>query len=288
MPEQQMSKPEESLRALQLYEGAKCDGASLKDTTDKGICALAKSKKYTEMARLSRFAEELGKKFLSTLGEERFKTEDPLKLLKLLEKERPDWKEIMKRFNKAKDYEVKAAAGDTPAMIIFKYTDGKTEEYNLELSFRYRSALAGGLSSALQTMLDNQKIDKTDEKTDDEKPEEQIDKIKRFYEVISTSRLLNSPQAAYNYLINYVYLPQPVLKKLCKPLSKIAGLFANAKIDEKTGEISGIDENKYEAIGKEIRDIYTNLAEVVGRPINEIEKEQDEFYKMAQLINLPE
>ena len=154
-PEKPMSKLEEFGRAVNLLENAKCSKGTAKDTTDKGICALVKASKFGEMAKLHKFTEEFGKKFLSTLGEEKFKTKDPYKLLKEIQKDeiwKEHWKELMKRLKKAKSYEVKKRKGDDPAMIIFKYVDGKTEKYPLELSYKKSLALAEAMLAPLKKM----------------------------------------------------------------------------------------------------------------------------------------
>jgi len=211
----------------------------VKNTLRKGMQALAESKKYNEIAKLMRFAEELGEKFLSTLGEQKFKTENPFKILQLLEKERPDWKEIMKRFNKAKSYKVKPHIGDKPAMIVFKYANGKVEEYPLEWTGGQKIEFAEAVTSPLRKKKTNIEEDfgvaedvvKAIEKEDGEKDIKKGQK-ESLREGIARSKKIKTPDDAYQVLANSTnYLSDDLLRELSVPFSKIAALWSRINPD---------------------------------------------------------
>ncbi len=267
-----MPKLEQFVRASYLIDKAKCESK----TMHKGICELLKAKKMTELARLSKFTEDLGKKFLHTLDKNKFKTEDPYKLLKILEKERSDWKEIMKRFKKAKSSEVKAKKGNSPAMIVFKYKNGEIEKYPLELTFNQSNAVAKAIITPLKNMMKGQTEKRLGQKQNSVKSDVDVlsgvdinkqlndAQVKRILKGLSN---LTTPQSAYEKMLNISrYLSKDLLKELSVPFAKSAQIITDKNLDRRKyeaviNEAAKILDKYYPGFSKKHMDAITNEEE---------------------------
>jgi hypothetical protein len=269
---------EESLRLSVFLSKDKDVKDPVKNTLKEGMRALNESKKYNEIARLMRFAEELGEKFLSTLGEQRFKTEDPFKLLQLLQTERPDWKEIMKRFNKAKSYKVKPHTGDKPAMIVFKYADGKIEKYSLEWTGGQKIEFAEAVTSPLRRKKAGKGKDELSEKIrqilaekpdrqidideDDEKPSDKDKQSREKFrqqleEIRERSKNLKTPSDVKDYISNNTqHLSEGLVDELSGPLAQLAGILGKMNINHQGFEFENDnDMSTYIKVIKQIGNI---------------------------------
>ena len=146
---------EELMQTADFLEYAKetCD-ATREEGQEALECRIRSLKEGEEIVKFKRFIDELGEKFLRQLPEFKYRTaKETSKRFKLLQ-EVTDMQAIMTRFEEAENYEIKPyRRGKTPAIIIFEYPDGKTEEYPLELSTKQKHVLWGTIGEGARESL---------------------------------------------------------------------------------------------------------------------------------------
>lgn len=228
---------EELMQTADFLEYAKHTCNTAKEEGKEALeCRIRSLKEGEEIVRFKRFIDELGEKLLKQHPEFKYRTaKETSKRFKLLQ-EVADMQAIMTRFEEAESYEiVPYRRGKTPAMIVFEYPDGKTEEYPLELSTKQKHMLWETIKGGTK---------------ESEKKEKEI-KWFTETEVTERTRYLEKPDNAYRVMCHITtYLPDEVMKDLSKPFSKIAEAFSHSEIDPETGHLivtdldSAIEESK--------------------------------------------
>ena len=260
-PEQQ-SNLDTFARVANLVQN--CD-EPVKDTKDRAICEIAQSKDFMKMIRLSKFATELGEKFLSKLSsDEKFQTKDPHKILEIFQN-MTDWEKFMECLDKSKSYTILPKTANEGAMVIFTYADGKTEQYPLEIGSDFWKNLTEPYAKKLAERKKEEeakkikkakeeeakKIRKEKEMNDlldgikeklEETPEEKKERIENrsneSNNIIQSSKRLASTEAAYTELQNSTrFLSEDMLTELSVPLSQTSKLISEATVNPGNGHI---------------------------------------------------
>ena len=150
----------------------------------------------------------------------------------------------MTRFKEAKDYTiVPYRRGKTPAMTVFEYPDGTTEKYPLELSYiKKRRSFGKGLKAIRKGLA--KRVAAREGRKEEEKIEGEYINLE---ELVARSHYLNTPDSAYYELKNITKsLPDDLLESLSMPLSQIADVLSNARVQYNAKGNCDIDINESE------------------------------------------
>ena len=227
----------------------------------KTIHFLKTSDKTEKIGTILDFIDEVSKAIL-TRGEYRYA--NSIRRAELLQKV-TDLEAIITRYGKAKDYTIEPyRRGKNPAMIIFEYPDGTTEEYPLELFTKQKKVLWGTIKGGFKESLEKDKKARAQEvRREEEKPAGEYFDIEGL---VARSHHLNTPDKAYYELKNITKsLPDDLLESLSMPLSQIADVVSNAKV-------------QYDAEGRYDIDVDEAERPRVERAEEKIEDILDEYF----------